>query len=494
MDAVDRARTFDNTLFVSQAGGAAREWDFETPPVTTALADTYAAVLGSPAAKLCSGDILQLPTMCSPELPGGTPVRKSVGHNVVLKFRLHEVQPAKVLLRYAPGDTIAGETFTRASTARYNSSAGVVTSAAIDVKRDSHYLNGVRTFLREGASTNLALQSENFGVTWGLLGTPTRSAAAHTASGITLDLIGDDDGAAAEGYIQTGLTFTGDGTKGISVYVKAGTSTAFTVRQRDSTAAANRLLIGMGWSAGLPILVAATTGTYFGYETLADGVFRLLFQAAGVVAANANEIRLYPAAPAALTAANTGDTYFGGVQIGNNPFPTSYIPTTTATVTRSADAHSLPFTAPPGETTAYSKIIEGGSSLTDNARLFQITDSANGSPKFAGYAPPGGEYASFHTTSSATVTSVLTTAPALLDVVEVVNRLFGDGSVDSVQSINGAAETSSTQSASNPLASAWAGQLVWLNAASATVAIGFNAFVSFKIVAGVRSLAEVRSL
>lgn len=183
-----------------------------------------------------------------------------------------------------------------------------------------------------GGAENLVLQSENLGVTWTELGVLGLTIGAHTASGVSLDLVSDDNAALAEGVLQTLLVFTGNGTKGVSTHVKQGTSTDFAIRQRDSTASVNRLLVGMGWSAGLPVLVAATTGTYLGYEPLPDGVFRLLFSAVGVVAANANETRLYAAAPAALTAANVGDTYFGGVQIENSSTPGPYVKTTTATI------------------------------------------------------------------------------------------------------------------------------------------------------------------
>src|SRR5690349_13582031 len=109
--------------------------------------------------------------------------------------------------------------------------ARVVSSAAINTLRDSHYIlnpaTGLyeRSTLSEIGSTNLCLQSENFGTTWAAIGTPTRTAAATTAIGVSLDLIGDDDAAGLEGYSQT-ITFTSDAVKAVSVFVKQGSSTS----------------------------------------------------------------------------------------------------------------------------------------------------------------------------------------------------------------------------------------------------------------------------
>lgn len=181
-----------------------------------------------------------------------------------------------------------------------------------------------------GNSTNLVLQSENFGTTWTLINTATRSAP-HTSSGISLDLLGDDDAGNVEGFQQP-IVFTGDAVKAISLFVKQGSSTSSVIHLVDTTAPATRLLCAITWSAGLPV-VAMSTGTLEGYDTLVDGVFRIRLVATSVTAANTNNFIIYPANTVAGDATRTGQIYAGGVQAENAAASTAYVKTTTATVT-----------------------------------------------------------------------------------------------------------------------------------------------------------------
>lgn len=192
-------------------------------------------------------------------------------------------------------------------------------------------------YLPEPASTNLVLQSENFGTTWAAVGTPTRSAAAARVGRVVLDLIGDDDGATAvEGYQQV-ISFTGNAVKAVSLYVKEGSATSSVFRLRDTTGVANRLETILTWPGGVPSL-NTITGTLEGVDTLPNGVFRLRFLTTSVTAANTNSLQIFPAAANVVDVTATGNLYVGGVMAENALFCSSYIPTTTGTVTRNADA------------------------------------------------------------------------------------------------------------------------------------------------------------
>jgi hypothetical protein len=142
---------------------------------------------------------------------------------------------------------------------------------------------------------------------WTATGTPTRSAAAYTApDGVPMDLIGDDDAGTNEGY-RRAITYTGDGTKILSVRVKQGSSATSAVGAWDVVAGAWRHRINIAWSAGVPTV---TTGAGSGSITttlLGDGVYRITFTAPSVVAANTNEIYCYGSN---FTIANTGTTYY----------------------------------------------------------------------------------------------------------------------------------------------------------------------------------------
>lgn len=456
-DAVDRGRMFDGTFFASQTGGATRDWTFSTPPVTQALADSYIAALASPAAKLCSGDILQLPTMCSPELPSGKPTRGAANNLVVLDFMLHESQPAKILLRYSPGDTITGESFTRAGTGYYIDSGGFLKANGNDVKRDAHYGGGIgRTLLLEGSRTNDMLQASAFNnaswvktnvtVTTGI-SDPTTGTGACTLTATAANATTEQNLAAGSNSVRT-----------ISIWLKRRTGTG-TIQLSEPTAGTYQTV--------------AITSSWVRYT---------------ITGASASTIRT--AGIKIVTNGDAIDAFIDGNEVGG--FVTSEIPTTTVAVTRAADSYSLPFTTPPQEMTMYVKFVELGTLPTVSARIAEITSAADANPRFILFST-GNFYQVFHANASTSVSATLGTAPARGDTVELLARLFGDGSVDITQSINGAAATSAAQSAANALAPTWAGPLCWLNSGGTAGNYGSTAIQSFKVVAGSRSLVEMRA-
>ncbi len=214
---------------------------------------------------------------------------------------------------------------------------GLVEAAVTDKRRRSYdpVTLAARGILIEEARTNLVLRYDNFGVTWAAVGTPTRTAAGKTQGIVNLDLIGDDDPLALEGYTQT-VTFTGNATKSISCLVSKGNAVSSVIRLRDTTAAANRLLAAITWSGAVPS-VAMTTGTFEGAVDYGNGIYRLKFVTTSVTAANTNSLECYPATDAALDVTAIGNIYVGGVQAENGTFATSIIATTTATVARTID-------------------------------------------------------------------------------------------------------------------------------------------------------------
>ena len=170
-------------------------------------------------------------------------------------------------------------------------------------------------------------------------------------------------------------------------------------------------------------------------------------------------------------------------------FCSSYIKTTTVAVTRGADSYSLPFTTPPQEMTVYAKFVEGGANLA-GARVFEIASAADANPRLF---CSGGVYHFVHATTLFNDSSTLAAGPAFGDITELGMRLFGDGSVDITQSLNGAAATTAAQSGAVAFGTGWSGLLCWLNSAGTVGAYGFTALQSFKIFSGARSLSEARA-
>jgi hypothetical protein len=226
-------------------------------------------------------------------------------------------------------------TVTRTGTATRINERGLMESCAVASPRFDYnpVTKACRGLLSEPTSTNVCLQSENFGTTWAAIGTPTRSAQALSFGILRLDLIGDDSGTALEGYSQV-VTFTGNAVKALSIFLKAGTAPSAAIKIRDTSASADRLRATVTWStAGVPTVVMQA-GTSLGTDDFGAGLYRFRFQSTSVTAANTNQIEVYPATDAAASVALSGDVYAGGVQAENADSVSTYIPTTTGTVTR----------------------------------------------------------------------------------------------------------------------------------------------------------------
>ncbi len=412
-----------------------------------------------------------------------------------------------VLWWYRGGGSLRGYTFSRADTATTYGADGQVLSAASGLARtiwppSGNFPNQAiaqPALLLEGASTNLVLQSENFGTTWTAQGTPTRSAAAKTCGTVVLDLLGDDDGAALEYYHQN-ITFTGNAVKCVSVFWHPGTSIAAggaAVVLRDTSAGADRLsaTIQSDGSNGYPS-VTASTGSLIDAWELANGVWRIAFLTSSVTAANTNNLRIQPVA----VAAQTGNAYFGGIQAEDATVPSSYMPTTTATNTRVTDSltRTVAFEARADSaaaalvTTVYVRFVEAGSYRVANNRIWQLSGA---NPLL--YVEGSGSFyrAVLSDNLGATATATLAAAPSYGAVVELL--VTADPSVGTVtisQSIGGAAATSANASLGvGRMPPVWGNNTFYLNAGPSGNQ-GWLWLLNGAIVRGSRALDAMRRI
>lgn len=251
-----------------------------------------------------------------------------------------------------------GGTFTNATTTRYFiNSSGLLATAAANVVRFDYDPVALtpKGLLLEGASTNNYLQSNNFATTWTLL-----------AAGVTLSQnVTGPDGVASSGWtitagaggfasvFQTIANVVSSASSwDISFYAKKGTSSHAFICLGDQA--------GVNFAGTYFDINAGTVGTQnqavagapnFSFsaaaiQKLPNGWYRVsvtVTQASGSTTLGAAEIGICDAdASRACANGNGGQIY--GAQYENLLFASSYIPTTTGTVTRSADS----LTATPG--------------------------------------------------------------------------------------------------------------------------------------------------
>lgn len=419
-----------------------------------------------------------------------------------LQARLRRIGAAlNPLFRFGPNSPLwgSGGTFTRATTATYTDPGLLVATAASGVRRNNHmaYAGTMQqrylSTLLEGARTNLVVQSEDFSTTWTAVASPSVTHPGISCGTLNLDLLEDDSAAANERFEQT-ITFTGDAVKAISLFMKQGTTTTTGILLYDQTAGSvDRLRATITWSAGVPSVAMGTGTQAWTPIPLSNGIYRFGFITSAVTAANTNKLRVAPATDAADSAVPTGTLYAGGIQAENAAFPSSYIPTTTAAVTRNADVLSYPFPYAPREMTVYLRFVDGVGSATGTT-VGLIIGTASGSLPTLQVYHDAGKWVGYYVNGGSASTSTAADSTAIGDLVELRVTLSAGGAVTLGQTINGGTEAVAATGTARGMATAWNGSPVVFEINSgAGAAQHFAAYATAIAIPGVQSLAACRA-
>ena len=359
----------------------------------------------------------------------GIPVRNGLGIGLIPSTAVSTLRvggrPAMSLNFIGTNSLDSRVTFTRATTATFVGSNGLIQTAAINDPRFDYdpATLAAKGLLIEEARTNLALRSNDFAnAVW-------NDGAPNNAT-VTVDLVSPDGGTngatltAATGGTgslrRQAITAPGATTYAISVFVKKGTATSSRILVRDNTNGTNFIqMTALTWSGSVPVL-GGLTGTWTSVNA-GNGWYRITgVGTAGAGASVALSASIFPD-----NAAGTGTLGVYGAQIEAGAFATSYIPTVASTVTRNADVAQMTGTnfsswynqaqgafvvsvSTPYVTPSSAYLFSAGNAAEDSSIYSLINSSSN----VIGNVVAGGVSQASMTTSTVTANTAFKTAIA----------------------------------------------------------------------------------
>ena len=198
--------------------------------------------------------------------------------------------------------------------------------------------------LVEEARTNLLLRSEEFNDAYWTTSVLVASNSTTSPDGVlTADLLADTVDASAQAHqvsrilsVTSGVAYT------LSAYIKAGTGIGFSLGASAAGAFTVEQRVVFNAVTGVATLSLGTP-TNISITPTGSGWYRCSCVITPTTTGNATIVlRLYNSAGAGFYQGDgTQNAYLWGAQLEAGSFPTSYISTTSATVTRAADVASI---------------------------------------------------------------------------------------------------------------------------------------------------------
>lgn len=269
---------------------------------------------------------------------------RGAGH--ISRWSLGASGSASLELNFLSGTLDPRITFTRASTATFVGSNGLIQSSAINTPRFDYNpaTLAARGLLIEEQRTNIFLQSETFdNATWNKINaTVTANASVSPTGASTGDALVENTTTGSHG-LQQFMSYTSGVSYTISCYVKAGTRSwvriAFPSGAFSGGPGSFYNLSGAG-----ALGVASGTPTGRSITAVGNGWYRITLTATATATAGGNTITLAAVADNNSFYAGVAGAealYLWGAQNEAGTFVTSYIPTVASTVTRSPDIATM---------------------------------------------------------------------------------------------------------------------------------------------------------
>jgi len=350
-----------------------------------------------------------------------------------------------------------------------------------------------QTLLLEGSRQNLFNYSSDYSNAYWTKGNVTLGASVVAPDGTTTgNLVLEVAVVAAHDIARTLAGYTDNTAQSFSFFAKLHSRTYVWIETDTKAGATPASWVNLSTGA---IGTKAATHTIT-VTAVSGGWWKItcILSSAGVGAAG-------QAVYVGCTDADNTQSYAGDIAKGfylwgmqaeiNTAFPSSYIPTTSAAVTRAADALSFPFLPVPQAMTVYADFVEIGNMIAaSGAGVFAIGRSTNE----AIFADGGATYETVHRVAG-DVSSVAAATPAYGNHVELRVLANPNGSVALGQSINGATEVVAATSAGNAFGASFSFAELMVNGRTAAGStVGFLALRSLKIAAQIQSLDVMRAL
>ncbi len=266
------------------------------------------------------------------------------------------IQDTSLYFDFTTGSLPSGLTFARTGTATYHDSSGLIQTAATNTPRFDYNPTScagtctMRGLLIEESRTNLLLQSSTFGTTWVNSGLTLTANSTTSPSGATdADTLQSTTGGNNNtNNISQAVTLLANTAYTLSFYVKNSSALRSVYEVDALNSGTTGKSVTIDWTGTVP---SASGGTV---TALPNDWYRVSVSfTTNASDGGAATVLYYPS----ITLDN-GFVYLWGAQLEAGSTPTSYIATTTTTVTRNEDSLSIDNFATWFNATTWTAIID----------------------------------------------------------------------------------------------------------------------------------------